>query len=131
MYKSTISNIFNRHVPIKRKYICANEAPFVSKELYKTIMKISRLRNIFLEYPTDTNKKSYSTQRNLCKKLLRNTMKSYFENLETIKKNTGNRSFLRIVLLFHYLPKIYQKIKKSTSLMMVKPCPLTRSSVRH
>ena len=86
MYKSTISNIFNRHVPIKRKYICANEAPFVSKELYKTIMKISRLRNIFLEYPTDTNKKSYSTQRNLCKKLLRNTMKSYFENLETIKK---------------------------------------------
>ena len=131
MYKSTISNIFNRHVPIKRKYICANEAPFVSKELYKTIMKISRLRNIFLEYPTDTNKKSYSTQRNLCKKLLRNTMKSYFENLETIKKNTDNRSFLRIVLLFHYLPKIYQKIKKSTSLMMVKPCPLTRSSVRH
>ena len=86
MYKSTISNIFNRHVPIKRKYICANEAPFVSKELYKTIMKISRLRNIFLEYTTDTNKKSYNTQRNLCKKLLRNTMKSYFENLETIKK---------------------------------------------
>ena len=127
----TISNIFNRHVPIKRKYICANEAPFVSKELYKTIMKISRLRNIFLEYTTDTNKKSYNTQRNLCKKLLRNTMKSYFENLETIKKNTDNRSFLRIVLLFHYLPKIYQKIKKSTSLMMVKPYPVTRSSVRH
>ena len=129
MYKSTISNIFNRHVPIKRKYICANEAPFVSKELYKTIMKISRLRNIFLEYPTDTNKKSYSTQRNLCKKLLRNTMKSYFENLETTKK--------KILItevsggLFHYLPKIYQKIKKSTSLMMVKPYPVTRSSVRH
>ena len=127
MYKSTISNIFNRHVPIKRKYICANEAPFVSKELYKTIMKISRLRNIFLEYPTDTNKKSYSTQRNLCKKLLRNTMKSYFENLETTKKkkkNTDIRSFWRIVLLFHYLLKIYQNIKKSISLMM-------RSSVRH
>ena len=126
MYKSTISNIFNRHVPIKRKYLCANEAPFESKELYKTIMKISRLRNIFLEYPTDTNKKSYSTQRNLCKKLLRNTMKSYFENLETTKKkkNTDIRSFWRIVLLFHYLLKIYQNIKKSISLMM-------RSSVRH
>ena len=126
MYKSTISNIFNRHVPIKRKYLCANEALFVSKELYKTIMKISRLRNIFLEYPTDTNKKSYSTQRNLCKKLLRNTMKSYFENLETTKKkkNTDIRSFWRIVLLFHYLLKIYQNIKKSISLMM-------RSSVRH
>ena len=47
MYKSTIFNIFNRHVPIKKKYICANEAPFMSKELYKAIMKRSRLRNNF------------------------------------------------------------------------------------
>ena len=47
MYKSTIFNIFNRHVPIKKKYICANEAPFMSKELHKAIMKRSRLRNNF------------------------------------------------------------------------------------
>ena len=47
MYKSTIFNIINRHVPIKKKYICANEAPFMSKELYKAIMKRSRLRNNF------------------------------------------------------------------------------------
>ena len=29
MYKSTIFNIFNRHVPIKKKYIHANEATFM------------------------------------------------------------------------------------------------------
>ena len=55
-------------------------------------MKRSRLRNKFQEYRTDTNKKNYSIQRNLCKKLLKNTKKSYFENLDT-KKITGNRSF--------------------------------------
>ena len=42
MYKRTIFNIFNRHVPIKKKYIRANEAPFMSKELHKAIMKRSR-----------------------------------------------------------------------------------------
>ena len=39
MYKSTIFSIFNRHVPIKKKYIRAYEAPFMSKELHKAIMK--------------------------------------------------------------------------------------------
>ena len=38
VYKNTISNIFNRHVPIKKKYIRTNEAPFMSKELHKAIM---------------------------------------------------------------------------------------------
>ena len=36
MYKiaeSPVFNIFNSHVPIKKKYIRANEAPFMSKEL--------------------------------------------------------------------------------------------------
>ena len=64
----------------------------MSKELHKVIMKRSRLRNKFQEYRTDTNKKNYSIQRNLCKKLLKNTKKSYFKNLDT-KKITGNRSF--------------------------------------
>ena len=57
MYKSTTSNIFNRHVPIKKKYVRANEDPFMSKELHKAIMKRSRLRNIFLKHRTRTNKK--------------------------------------------------------------------------
>ena len=48
MHKSTIYDIFNRHVLIKKRYIRANEAPFMSKELHKTIMKRSRLRNINL-----------------------------------------------------------------------------------
>ena len=76
MYKSTIFKIFNRHVPIKKKYIRANEAPFMSKELHKVIMKRSRLRNKFQEHRTNTNKKNHSIQRNLCKKLLKNTKKS-------------------------------------------------------
>lgn len=29
MYKNTVFNIFNRHIPIKKRYICTNEAPFL------------------------------------------------------------------------------------------------------
>ena len=57
MCKSTIFNIFNRHISIKKKYIRADEVPFISKELHNTIMKRLRLRIVFLKYRTDTNKK--------------------------------------------------------------------------
>ena len=42
MHKNNIFNIFNRHVPINKKYIRANETPFMSKELAKSIIKTSR-----------------------------------------------------------------------------------------
>ena len=58
MYKSTIYGIFSRHVPLKKKYNRANEAPFMSKELHKATKKRLRLRNILLKYRTYTNKKS-------------------------------------------------------------------------
>ena len=75
-YKNTIFNIFNDHVPMKKKYICANEAAFMSKESHKVIMKRSRIRNVLLKHRSDTNK-NYKTQINLGQKLLRNTKKLY------------------------------------------------------
>ena len=35
--------VLNNHVPVKKKYICANHAHFVKKALWKTIMLRSRL----------------------------------------------------------------------------------------
>ena len=58
MYKNTIFNIFNRHVPTKKKYVRANEASFMLKVLHKSIIKRSRLKNIFLKHWTNTNKKT-------------------------------------------------------------------------
>ena len=36
---------FNK--PFKKKYVCANEAPFMNKELHKAIMKKYRLEISF------------------------------------------------------------------------------------
>ena len=56
-----------------------------------------KIKNVFLKHRTDTNQKNYITQRNLSKNLLKNTKKSYFENLHT-KKINDNGSFWRTVL---------------------------------
>ena len=38
-FKETILSVFNKCDPIKKKYIRANEAPFMTKNLHKEIMK--------------------------------------------------------------------------------------------
>ena len=53
-----------------------NKAPFMTKELQKTIMTKSKLRKKFLEDRTETNQKNFKLQRNFCKKLLGTTKKS-------------------------------------------------------
>ena len=96
-FKNTIFCMFNKHVPIKRKYICANEAPFMTKELHKAIMKRFKLRNKFLKSKTFSDKKAYTSQHNFRKKLQRNTKRTYFNNLD-IKKVTDNRTFWKTVV---------------------------------
>ena len=88
LFKESIFCIFNKHGPITKKYLCANEAPFMTKELHNAIMKRSRCRNKFWKDKSQTSRENYKIQRNFCRKLLRKTKKSYFESLNT-KKNHG------------------------------------------
>ena len=40
-FKETIFNIFDKHAPIKQKYLPPNEAPFMTKELHREMIKIN------------------------------------------------------------------------------------------
>ena len=51
---------------MKKKYICGNNKPFMAKELSKSIMERTQLRNKFWKNPTIENKLAYTKQRNLC-----------------------------------------------------------------
>ena len=42
-FYGTVFNIFNKYVPIKKKYVHASDASFTTKEFHKAIMKRSRL----------------------------------------------------------------------------------------
>ena len=92
---------------IKRKYIRANRAPFITKDLHNAIMKRSKLKVKFLKSRTLSDRKNYTSQRNLCKKLLKNAKTTYFNNLE-IKKVTDNRTFWKTVV-----PLLSSKFGKS------------------
>ena len=41
LFRESVFCIFNKHAPIRKKYLRANEAPFLTKELHNAIMKRS------------------------------------------------------------------------------------------
>ena len=58
--------ILNKHASMKIKHLSANQGKFMTKGLQKAIMKRSRLRNKFLSDRTETSRKEYKKQRNVC-----------------------------------------------------------------
>ena len=61
---NSFSKIVEKHVPLKKKTLRGNHAPFVSKELRKAIYTRSRFRNRFLKDPDEIDSKPYKQQRN-------------------------------------------------------------------
>ena len=70
--------ILNKHAPLKKKYIKANNSPFMNKTLCKAIMFRSKLRNKYLILKAT---EAYQKQRNYCVSLLRKNKKEFYENL--------------------------------------------------
>ena len=50
------SKILIQHAPLKTKYTRSNQMSFITKDLSKEIIKISRLRNNFLKSKTHENR---------------------------------------------------------------------------
>ena len=80
-FVSIVMEIFNRHAPLKQRYVRANDSPFITKELRKEHMKRTRLRNKFLKDKSEANNNAYKLQRNRCVSLLKKAKKSYFAKL--------------------------------------------------
>ena len=96
--QTNIVNIFNEHAPLKKRYVRANQAPFMNKKLSKEIMTRSRLRNKFLKTKTDANRKAYNKQE-IIVSLFRREKKSFFNNLR-YKKDCRYKRFWRTVTPF-------------------------------
>ena len=65
-FKDTIIDSLNKHAPLKRKYLRANNSNFITKELSKAIMQKPKLRNLYLKVRSDENGIRYKKQRNIC-----------------------------------------------------------------
>ena len=46
------SQVFNKHAPLKKRVVCANEVPYMTRNLRKAIANRSRLENQYYKYKT-------------------------------------------------------------------------------
>ena len=91
-FTNTVLSILDKHAPIKRKYIRANNSIFMTKKLTAAIMQRSKLRQKFSKERTNDSKNLCNRQRNLCVNLLRKTKRDYFKQLNN-KLISDNRKF--------------------------------------
>ena len=53
-FKSTVDYILQKHAPIKKRYVRANQASFVNSKIHKEVIRMTRLRNKFIESIANT-----------------------------------------------------------------------------
>ena len=70
-FKSTVDNILQKHAPIKKRYVRANQASFMNSKTQKEVMRRAHLRYKFIDSKTDADRIAYNKQRNYCFSLIR------------------------------------------------------------
>ena len=108
-------SIFVARAPLKKKHLRANHASFVTKEFRKAVMKIARLRHVYLKKRTEATKAAYNYQRNICVSLLRKSKRSYFENLN-VKFVRDNKNLEKRAPFF----PIKSNLKRESHLLKMK-----------
>ena len=81
---------------MKKKYLRANHATFMTKEVRKAIMIRSKLRNKFLKDKNEQSRNDYRKQRNLCVALVRRAKQQYFSSLD-LSLIADNKKFWKTV----------------------------------
>ena len=81
----TLQRVLDKHAPLKKRYVRANQQHFMDKELNQAIMVRSKLRNKYLKSKSEIYKQRYNKQRNYYIKLLRLKKQKYYESLDISK----------------------------------------------
>ena len=127
-FKAVVMAVLNEHASVKKKYIRANDGPFMTKALRKENMHRTRLRNKYHNDSTEENFKAFKKQRNKCVKLLRRAKFDYFRNID-LGKLTDNHKFWKTVkLLFSDKVQMNSSISLIEDGTMVKTLKLQKFS---
>ena len=113
-FSDIATNVFERHAPLKYKYVRANGGPFMNKELRKAVMLRSKFRNKFNRNKSVSTKVAYKKQRNLCTNLFRKAKLHYYSNLNP-SSITDNKKFWKTVK-----PLFSEKVASTASITIVE-----------
>ena len=64
-FKNICLKVLNKHAPVKVEYLRTNHSHFVAKELSKTIMLRSKLKNQYLKCQSEEAKTGFNIQINI------------------------------------------------------------------
>ena len=95
-FGNMVTDVLLQHAPIKKKYLRANDGPFMTRELRKEMMHRTRFLNKYNKDKTNENFEAYKRQRNKCVKMLRKAKFNYYKDLD-LNNLTDNRKFWKIV----------------------------------
>ena len=98
-FEEEFLKVLNNHVPLKKKFIRANHAPYMTKNLRKAIMKRSQLENKYISNSTVENRNKYKKHKNFCSKLYKKERKKFYSQLD-IKNITDNKLFWKTMKPF-------------------------------
>ena len=93
-FEKIFLEILEFHAPSKKKFIRANEAPYMTKSLKKAIMIRSQLESKYYRTKSQIHKQEYIKQRNYCSRLYKKERRLFFQNLN-IKDFLDNKKFWR------------------------------------
>ena len=105
-------NVLNKHAPLKKKFLRANHAPYMTKTLRKAIMSRSQLQTKYFKNKSQIDYLAFKKQRNFCSKLYKKERKNYYNSLD-IKNITDNKQFWKTIKLF-----LSEKIKTTSKIKL-------------
>ncbi len=113
-FQTILCQVLDKHAPVKKKCLRANNSPFMTKQLRKMIMNRSRYKNMYFKNKTVENWEKFRRLRNDCVKLTNKVKKDYFSNLNISSVN-DNKTFWKTVK-----PNFSDKNCKSAKIILVE-----------
>ena len=98
-FQSAFGHVLDKHAPMKKRYIRANDSPFMNRTLHKAFMLRTRLKNKYNKNRTAENWDAFRRQRNLCVKMTREAKRDFYNQID-ISAVTDNKKFWKTVKPF-------------------------------
>ena len=95
-FEVTFLRVLEKHAPMKKKVLRANDKPYMTKVLRQAIMRRSALKNKYLKDKSEDSLKSFKKQKNYTKRLAKRERTKYFANID-LNKYTDNIKFWNTV----------------------------------
>ena len=98
-FETTFTEVLNKHAPLRKKFLSANNAPYITKTLTKAIKRRPQLEIKYRKTKTQTDLKLYKKHKNFCSKLDKRERRKYYEFLD-LKNVLNSKEFWRTMRPF-------------------------------